>query len=195
MALSFGPYFGGGGELNVSLWNTFFILSRGPRTWGEYYGRHTEYGQVPGPFARFLRENGIVAQYSTPDEPQQNGVAERRNRTLMDMVRSMLSYSNLPLGLWMEALKTAMHILNKVPNKSVARTPYELCTGRKPTLNYFHLWGCPAEARIFNPGQGKLDERTTSCHFIGYPDRSKGYRFYGKEHMGCHLRRSIYGLK
>ena len=57
---------------------------------GEYYGRHTPYGQVPRPFARFLQENNIVAQYSTPGEPQQNGVAERRNRTLMDMVRSMI---------------------------------------------------------------------------------------------------------
>jgi hypothetical protein len=73
------------------------------------------------------------------------------------MVRSMLSYSNLPLGLWMEALKNAMHILNGVLSKSVARTSYELCTGRKPTLNYFHIWGCPVEARIFNPVQGKLN--------------------------------------
>lgn len=72
---------------------------------GEYYGRHTPYGQVPGPFARFLQENGIVAQYSTPGKPQQNGVAERHNRILMDMVRSMISYSTLPLSLWMEALK------------------------------------------------------------------------------------------
>ena len=77
----------------------------------EYYGRHTPYGQVPGPFAKFLQKNGIVAQYSTLGEPQQNGVAERRNRTLMDMVRSMISYSTLPLSLWMEALKTAIHIL------------------------------------------------------------------------------------
>jgi hypothetical protein len=99
-------------------------------------------------------------------------------RTLMDMVMSMLSYSNLPLGLWMEALKTAMQILNKVPSKSVAKTPYELWTGRKLTLNYFHIWGCPTEARIFNPGQEKLDERTTSYHFIGYSERSKCYRFY-----------------
>ena len=83
---------------------------------GEYYGRHTPYGQVPRPFARFLQETGIVAQYSMSGEPQQNGVAERRNRTLMDMVRSMMSYSTLPLGLWMEALKTAIHILNRVPN-------------------------------------------------------------------------------
>jgi transposase InsO family protein len=53
---------------------------------GEYYGRHTSYGQIPGPFARFLHENGIVAQYSAPGEPQQNGVAYRHNNTLMDMV-------------------------------------------------------------------------------------------------------------
>ena len=69
----------------------------------EYYGRHAPYGQIPGPFAKYLVENGIVAQYSMPGEPQQNGVAERRNRTLMDMVRSMLSHVNLPVSLWMEA--------------------------------------------------------------------------------------------
>ena len=63
---------------------------------GEYYGRFTDQGQRPGPFAKFLEENGIVAQYTTPGTPQQNGVAERRNRTLMDMVRSMTSVSNLP---------------------------------------------------------------------------------------------------
>ena len=113
-----------------------------------------------------------------PGDPQQNGVAERRNRTLMDMVRSMLSYYTLPISLWMEALKTAVHILNRVPSKSVPKTPYEMWTGRKPTLNYLHVWGCPAEARIFNPSIGKLDPKTVSCHFIGYPDKSKGFRFY-----------------
>jgi transposase InsO family protein len=66
---------------------------------GEYYGRHTPYGQVLGPFARFLLENNIVGQYSMPDDPQQNGVVERRNRTLMDMVRSMLNYSMLSISL------------------------------------------------------------------------------------------------
>ena len=93
---------------------------------GGYYARHTPYDQVPRPFARFLQENGIVVQYSTPGEPQQNKVAKRRNRTLMDMVRSMISYSTLPLSLWMEALKTAIHILSRVPSKSVPKTPYEL---------------------------------------------------------------------
>jgi transposase InsO family protein len=110
----------------------------------EYYGRHTPYGQVPGPFVMFLLENGIVAQYSMSGDPQQNGVAERCNCTLMDMVRSMLSYSTLSISLWMEALKTVVHILNRVPSKSVPKIQYEMWTSRKPILNYLHVWGCPA---------------------------------------------------
>jgi hypothetical protein len=145
---------------------------------GEYYSRHTPYGHVPGPFARFLQENGIVAQYSMSGDPQQNGVAKKRNRTLMDMVRSMLSYSTLPISLLMEALKTAVHILNRVPSKSVPKTPYEMWIGRKSTLNYLHVCCCPTEARLFNPSIGKLDPKTVSCHFIGYPDKSKGFHFY-----------------
>jgi hypothetical protein len=111
-------------------------------------------------------------------DPQQNGVAERRNRTVMDIVRSMLSYSTLPIILWMEALKTAVHILNRVPSKSVPKTPYEMWTGRKFTLKYLHVWGCPTEVKLFNPSIGKLDPKTVSYHFIGYPDKSKGFRFY-----------------
>jgi transposase InsO family protein len=107
---------------------------------GEYYGRHTPYGQIFRPFAKVLEENDIVAQYSLPYEPQQNGVAERRNHTLMEMVCSMLSNSTLPLELWMEALKTVVHIINHVSSKSVSMTPYELWTGRKPSINYLHIW-------------------------------------------------------
>jgi hypothetical protein len=76
------------------------------------------------------------------DEPQQNGVVERRNSTLMDMVRSMLSYSDLPVKLWMEALKTAVHILNQVPSKSMPKTPYELWAGRKLSLRHLHGLSC-----------------------------------------------------
>ena len=89
-----------------------------------------------------------------------------------------MSYSTLPINLWMEALKTAMYILNCMPSKSVLKTPYELWTGREPSLNHFRVWGCPAEAKVFNPDIGKLDPKIVSCHFIGYPEKSKGYRFY-----------------
>ena len=149
---------------------------------GEYYGKYDETGQNPGPFAKFLESHGICAQYTMPGTPQQNGVAERRNRTLMDMVRSMLSNSSLPLSLWMYALRTAMYLLNRVPSKAVPKTPFELWTGRKPSLRHLHVWGCPAEIRIYNPHEKKLDSRTTSGFFIGYPEKSKGYRFYYPNH-------------
>ena len=96
----------------------------------------------------------------------------------MDMMRSMISYSSLPINLWMEVLKTAIHILNRVPSKSVSKTPYELWTGKEPSLNYLRVWGCPAEAKFFNPNIGKLDSKAVSCHFIGYLEKSKGYGFY-----------------
>ena len=107
-----------------------------------------------------------------------NGVAERRNRMLKDMVRSMISHSNLPISLWGEALKTAAYILNRVPTKATAKTPYELWTGKKPSLKHLHIWGCPAEARPYKPHEKKLDSRMVSCYFIGYSERSKGYIFY-----------------
>jgi transposase InsO family protein len=123
---------------------------------GEYYRRHTPYGQIPRPFAKFLLENGIVVQYSTPGEPQQNRVPKRRNRTLMDMVRSMISYSTLSISLWMEALKTVIHILNRVPTNSVPKTSYKLWIEREPSLNHLRVGGCLAEAKVFNPNIKKV---------------------------------------
>jgi len=78
----------------------------------------------------------------------------------------------------MEALKTTIHILNRVPSMSVPKTPYELWTGRVPSPNHLRVWGSPAEAKVFNPNIGKLDPKTVSCHFIGYPEKSKGFCFY-----------------
>ncbi|KAK7276201.1 hypothetical protein RIF29_17337 [Crotalaria pallida] len=146
---------------------------------GEYYGRYDGSGeQRPGPFAKFLEECGIVPQYTMPGSPSMNGVSERRNRTLKDMVRSMISHSTLPESLWGEALKTAAYILNRVPTKAVAKTPYELWTGKKPSLKHFHIWGCPAEARPYRPNEKKLDSRIITCYFVGYSERSRGYKFY-----------------
>jgi hypothetical protein len=89
----------------------------------------------------------------------------------------MMSYSTLPLGLWMEALKTAIHILNRVPSKLVPKTPYELWTGKVPSLPHLRVWGSPAEAKVYNPNIAKLDPKTVTCHFIGYPDRLKRLSF------------------
>jgi transposase InsO family protein len=88
---------------------------------GEYYGKYGESGQCPDPFAKLLEKHGIYAQYTMPGTPQQNGVAKRRNRTLMDMVRSMLSNFTLPLSLWMYAFKIVVYLLNQVPSKAVPK--------------------------------------------------------------------------
>ena len=72
-----------------------------------------------------------------PESPSMNGVAERQNRILKDMVRSMIYYSTLPESLWIEALKTTTYILNRVPTKAATKTPYELWTGRKPSFKHF----------------------------------------------------------
>ena len=90
-------------------------------------------------FKDYLTQNGIVSQLTAPGTPQQNGVAERRNRTLLEMVRSMMSYSTLPVSFWGYALKIAMHILNLVPSKSVPNTPKELWSGRKLNMRYLHI--------------------------------------------------------
>ncbi|RVW22637.1 Retrovirus-related Pol polyprotein from transposon TNT 1-94 [Vitis vinifera] len=130
------------------------------------------------PFAKYLMECGIVPQYTMLGTPSQNGVAERRNRTLKDMVRSMISHSTLPESLWGEAIKTAVYILNRVPSKAVAKTPYELWTSKKPSIRLLHVWGCPAEARPYKPNEKKLDSRIVSCYFVGYSERSRGFKFY-----------------
>ena len=129
-------------QLNKMIKNV--IYDRG----GEYYRKYDDSGeQSPGPFAIFLEECGIVPQYTMSGSPGMNGVVERRNRTLKDMVRSMLSHSNLLISLWGKALKNASYMLNIVPTKATAKTPYELWTDKKPSLKHLHIWECPIEAR------------------------------------------------
>ncbi|KAL6351417.1 hypothetical protein AAG906_035209 [Vitis piasezkii] len=149
---------------------------------GDYYGRYDETGRNPGPFTKFLLECGIDARYTMLDTPQQNGVAERRNHTLLDMVRYMLSNSFLPEFLWGEALRTATYILNQVPSKSVPKTPYELWSRKKPSLHHFHVWECKAEIRPYNPQLKKFDPKTISGFFVGYCIGSRGSRFYCPSH-------------
>ena len=127
-------------------------------------------------FKDFLIEHGILSQLTAPGTPQQNGVAERRNRTLLDMMRSIFSYSSLPTTFWGYALQTAVYILNVVPSKSVPKTPLELWNGRKPSLRHFRIWGCPAH--VLKGKTEKLESRSELCLFVGYPKETRGGLFY-----------------
>ena len=129
-----------------------------------------------GEFKFYLTQEGIISQLSALGTPQQNGVAERRNRTLLDMVRLMLSYSSLPISFWGYALETATYLLNLIPSKSVSKTPTELWNGRKPSLNHIRIWG--ASTHILRKEPYKLESRTEVCLFIGYPKGTRGGLFY-----------------
>ncbi|CAM8890197.1 unnamed protein product [Rhodiola kirilowii] len=126
----------------------------------------------------YFQMNGIIHETTAPYTPQQNGVAERKNRILKEMVNSMLSYSGLSNGFWGEAMLTACYLLNRIPNKRNDVTPYELWHKKKPNLNYLRVWGCRAVVRLPAPKITSLGERGVDCIFVGYAEHSKAYRFY-----------------
>ena len=118
-------------------------------------------------FLDYLKDNGILSQWTPPYTPQHNGVAERRNRTLLDLVRSMMGKANLPKSFWGYALETVVYILNRVSSKSVEVTPYEIWTNKKPYLSYMKVWGCLAYVKWTI--SDKLEVRSDKCLFVGYP--------------------------
>ncbi|KAK8559961.1 hypothetical protein V6N12_012772 [Hibiscus sabdariffa] len=130
-------------------------------------------------FDELLKECGIVSQLSPPGTPQWNGVSERRNRTLLDMVRSMMSHTDLPTSFWGYALETAAFTLNRVPSKSVQKTPHEMWTGRRPNMSFMRVWGC--QAYVKHQMSTKLQPKSQKCTFVGYPKETKGYYFYNSK--------------
>ena len=96
--------------------------------------------------------------------------------TLMEMVRSMMSYSDLPDSFWGYSLETTAYILNLVPSKSVPITPIELWIGSKPSLRHIRVWGNPAH--VLKGNAGKLESRTEVCFFVEYPKGTNGGLFY-----------------
>jgi len=131
-------------------------------------------------FTGYCEEKGIIRHLTVPYTPQQNGVAERRNRTLLDMVRSMMAQANLSISFWGDALLTAAYILNRVPSKSVSTTPYELWNGRKPHLDHLRPWGSAGYVHNRTHKHGKLGPRATKMVFIRYSEHSTGYIMYGE---------------
>nr|GEV20403.1 zinc finger, CCHC-type [Tanacetum cinerariifolium] len=121
---------------------------------------------------------GVIHETTSPYTPQQNGVAERKNRALNEMVNSMLSYTNLSEGLWGEAMLTACYLLNRVPNKWNKTTPYKLWYKKRPNLSFLRVQGCKAVVRLPDPKRKTFGKKGINCIFVGYAEHSKAYRFY-----------------
>lgn len=130
-------------------------------------------------FNKFCRDQGIKRQLTAAYTPQQNGVAERRNRTIMNMVRCLLSEKELPRSLWPDAVRWTTHVLNRSLTKAVKdKVPEERWTGIKPKVDYFRVFGSVAHVHIPLQRRTKLDDRSHKCILLGVSDESKAYRLY-----------------
>jgi hypothetical protein len=126
---------------------------------------------------KFCAEHDIIHERTPPYSPESNGIAERKNRTLTDLVNTMLDTASLSKAWWGEAILTASHILNRIPNKSKETTPYEIWVGKKPSLSYLRTWGCLAKVNVPITKKRKLGLKTVDCVFLGYALNSIAYRF------------------
>ena len=148
----------------------------------------TEY--VNHGLSSYFKAKGILHQKSVRYVPEQNGSAERLNRTLLERVRAMLGDSGLPKKLWAEAVVTANYIRNRSPVSTRDKTPWELFFGKKPDVAGMRVFG--ARAYVHDPRQlrGKLKKRSEMGYLVGYEPNAKGYRIYmdsGKMRTAVHV--------
>jgi transposase InsO family protein len=130
-------------------------------------------------FNVFCKANGISRQLTVAYTPQQNGVAERKNRTIMNMVRSMLSEKQIPKNFWPEAVNWIAHVLNRSPTLVVKdMTPEEAWSGVKPNVDYFRVFGCISHVHVSDSKRKKLDDKSFQCVLLGMSEESKAYRLY-----------------
>ncbi|GJY93393.1 ribonuclease H-like domain-containing protein [Tanacetum coccineum] len=128
---------------------------------------------------QFYEKKGILRQFSVARTPQQNGVAERRNRTLIEAARTMLADSKLPTTFWAEAVNTACYVQNRVlVVKPHNKTPYELFHGRTPTLSFMRPFGCLVTILNTIDHLGKFDGKADEGFFVGYSLNSKAFRVF-----------------
>ena len=129
-------------------------------------------------FETFLEVEGIHHELTCPKTPEQNGVAERLNRTLVEGIRSMMA--NMPKCFWAEAISTSVYLRNRCPAAAIKCTPYEALKGEKPDVSHLRIFGSVCFAHIPKDERKKLDAKSRPCFFLGYGDRYKGYRLFDK---------------
>ena len=140
----------------------------------------------------YLSSEGVHHELTVPKTPEQTGVTERLNRTLMEMVRTMLFEGNLLHRFWAEALSTAAYLRNLSPTKAVeGMTQFEAFHGRKSDVKHVRAFGCVSYAHIAKDERRKLDPVAKHCILVGYSSEVKGYRLYDLSHGKVFFSRSV----
>jgi hypothetical protein len=135
---------------------------------GEYLGKE---------FILHLKSKGTEQKLTVHDTPQHNGVAERRNRTIVERIQALLHSSGLPKSLWGEAARHVVWLMNRTSTKAVdGMTPYEATFSKKPNLGEVREWGEKVWVRI--EGGDKLGGRVREGRWLGVDEKSKGVRVY-----------------
>ena len=123
---------------------------------------------------RLLQNKGIISQKSCPYTPQQNGVSERKNRHLLDIVRSLLLKSSVPPKFWLETLSTAVHVITRLPSPRINHeTPYFHLFHKHPISSHLHIFGCVCFVLLPLVKQTKLYAQSSKCAFLGYANDQK----------------------
>jgi hypothetical protein len=142
--------------------------------------------------AAHFADTGVKRHLAAPYSPQQNGVVERRNQTVVGMARCMLKAKGMPSYFWGEAVTTAVYVLNRAHTRSVdGMTPYEAWYGKKPAVDHLRVFGCVVHVKSARPFLRKLDDRSTPMIFIGYEPGSKAYRVYDPTTRRVHVSRDV----
>ncbi|KAF8672420.1 hypothetical protein HU200_049631 [Digitaria exilis] len=143
-------------------------------------------------FVKYCAELGVQRQLTAAYSPQQNGVVERRNQTVVGTARSMMKAKDLPGVFWGEAVTTAVYLLNRSSSKSTGgKTPYELWTGCTPGVQHLRTFGCVAHVKTTTPHLKKLDDRSLRMIFVGYEPGSMAYRAYDPATGRVHISRDV----
>jgi hypothetical protein len=129
----------------------------------------------------FLEEEGIKYEFSSPYTPQQNGVVERKNRTLLDMARTMLDEYKTSKWFWAEAINTACYAINRLYlHRILKKTSYELLTGKKLNVSYFRVFGSKCFILVKRGRKSKFAPKAVEGFLLGYDSNTRAYRVFNK---------------
>jgi len=143
-------------------------------------------------FNKYCKDMGIDHKLTVSYSPEQNGVSERKNRTVVEMARCLLLEKKLPQSFWAEAVHTSLYLLNRLPTKAVnEKTPIEAWSGIQPSAKHLKVFGSICYSHVPSVKRSKLEPKGELGIFIGYSSQAKGYRVFNLQTKSISIRRDV----